>query len=315
MIKIARNGKEIGACEPEQLENLISQDIARTTDHYWQTGMNEWRPVSEILNELNTQKKQQRLRRIKLAAVGILILVTITLTSILLASSLNDFDDNSATNDAANRERAITQKIESERRAAIKKREQEAAQILEQEADRLARIKELERVNNSIGALIGEFIITPPDKFEKGSVSWYRHKNVENYWKTNLRVLVNEDGYFYFETILKGYFSEGHSIIRNDSFIVLIDGNTVNSGVGEVDDVEISSGTFFERVSYNSTNHQGLARLIASACEKGSKLEFRMNGKRGKFRDIELKSEDAVAFSQSVKLADLLARKKQLSGK
>lgn len=315
MIKIARNGTEIGGCELQQLENLIVQDVVRTTDHYWKAGMDEWRPVSEILSELNTQKKQQRLRRIKLTAGGLLILASLIFASVLLVSVLNDYNKNSAANDAANRERAVAQKIESERLSAVRKREQEAAEIREREIQRQARAEELKNVNLSIDALVGEFVITPPDKFEKGSVSWYKHKNVEKYWRTNLRVHVNENGYFYFETILRGYFSEGHSIIRNNSFIVLIDGNTIDSGIGEVEDVEISSGTFFERVSYNSEKYQDLARLIASACDRGSKLEFRMNGKTGKFRDIELTSEDALAFSQSIKLADLLARKRQLSGK
>ncbi len=316
MIKIARDGIEIGVCEPQELENLITQDVVRTTDHFWKTGMKEWRPVSEILSEFDTLKKQKKLYRIKLAVGGILIVAVLAIASIFSKSALDDFRKNAAKTAIANSKREADQKVESDRRTAIARLEYEAAASREREAEKLAGLKALKEVNLSIDTIIGEFIVSPPDKFKKGSLAWYTHKNAERYWSTNLRVHLNENGYFYFETILKGYFDQGHSIIRHDSFVLLFEGNTINSGLGEADeDVEISGGTFFERVSYNSDKHQELARLIADACARGTKLELRMNGRRGKFRDVELTSEDALAFSQSIKLADLLTRKKILSGK
>jgi len=316
MIKIARNGTKFAECEPHQLKSLIAQDVIRTTDYYWMPGMAGWKPVAEILDEISMEKKQRLLRRVKLTAFGTLIVAALTIVSIFSKSALDNFNKRAAETAAANREREAAQKIESDLRAAIARRENEAAASREREAQRLANLEALKKVNLSINELIGEFNITPPDKFKKDSVAWYSHKNVEKYWQTNLRVHVNENGYFYFETILKGYISEGHSIIRNNSFIVLIEGNTFDSGIGEADDdVEISGGTFFERVTYNSDKHQNLAHLIADACAKGTKLELRMNGRTGKFRDIQLTSEDALAFSQSVKLADLLARKHVLSTK
>lgn len=265
---------------------------------------------------LMRKKKQQRLRRTNLTIAGILIVAVLAFASIFLKSALDDFRKSAAATAIANREREAAQKMESDRRSAIARLEYEAAASRKREAERLEGLEALKEVNLSIDTLIGEFIVSPPDKFKKGSVAWYTHKNVERYWTTNLRVRVSENGYFYFETILNGYFSQGHSIIRNNSFILLIEGNTIDSGLGEVDDeIEISGGTFFERVSYNSDKHRKLARLIADACERGTKLELRMNGSTGKFRDIELKSEDALAFSRSIKLADLLARKYKLSGK
>ena len=315
MIKIARNGVEIGEYEPGQLETLINQDVLRITDHYWKQGMTEWMPVDKILTELVTQKKAHRAHFIKLAAMWIFITAVVTLGLVFSISALDEFKDKVAKSSAVNREREAAHKRESDILSAAASREREAAAEREREAQRLANIDALKKIDTAINALLKEFIVTPPDKFKKDSLAWYTHKDVEKYWRTNLRIHVYDNGYFYFETILNGYFSEGHRVIHNDSFTVLINGQTFESGLGDVQDVEISDGSIFERVAYNSETHQKLARLIADACAKGTKLEFRMKGKTGKFRDKELTAEDAHAFSQSIKLADLLSQRSLLSGK
>jgi hypothetical protein len=311
MIKIARNGVEIGEYEPGQLETLINQDVLRITDHYWKEGMTEWMPVDKILTELVTQKKAHRSHFIKLAAMWTFITAVVTLGLVFSMSALDEV----AKSSAASREREAVHKRESDILSAAASREREAVAERVQEAQRLANIDAHKKIDTAINPLLKEFIVTPPDKFKQGSLAWYTHKDVEKYWRTNLRIHVRDDGYFYFETILNGYFSEGHRVIHNDSFTVLINGQTFESGLGDVQDVEISDGSIFERVAYKSETHQKLARLIADACAKGTKVEFRMKGKTGKFRDKELTAEDAHAISQSIKLADLVSQRSLLSGK
>lgn len=47
MVKIARSGKEIGTYDSAEVIRLLGVGTLQSTDHYWHTGMVDWRVLAD----------------------------------------------------------------------------------------------------------------------------------------------------------------------------------------------------------------------------------------------------------------------------
>ncbi len=73
LIKVSRDGVQLGEYTLVQLPGLVNAGKLKLTDFYWKSGMDEWKPLSEIIEEatifMNDQKAEadnvQRLRKLQ----------------------------------------------------------------------------------------------------------------------------------------------------------------------------------------------------------------------------------------------------------
>lgn len=49
IVTVARDGRELGSYTDGELSSLVAAGSLYRTDHYWQDGMPEWRPLSDIV--------------------------------------------------------------------------------------------------------------------------------------------------------------------------------------------------------------------------------------------------------------------------
>jgi len=59
LIKVSRDGKEIGTYEIEEAIRLLMAGTLRATDHYWQEGMAHWGVLSELQAQESLRKKME----------------------------------------------------------------------------------------------------------------------------------------------------------------------------------------------------------------------------------------------------------------
>ena len=50
-IKVARSGKVIGEFEAKEIPWRIEQGVLQSSDYYWTEGMNDWKPLSDLLKK------------------------------------------------------------------------------------------------------------------------------------------------------------------------------------------------------------------------------------------------------------------------
>ena len=71
LVKISRDGKEIGTYEAKEAVRLLVYGTLKETDFYWQEGMTDWAPLSKLqvsearrqLAERASQQKQEEARK------------------------------------------------------------------------------------------------------------------------------------------------------------------------------------------------------------------------------------------------------------
>lgn len=78
MPKVARDGQVNGEFQIEDLNSLLASGTIRTTDDYWMPGMEKWKRISELVEELDLRKRQQLVRRLKFAAFGVFLAGAVT---------------------------------------------------------------------------------------------------------------------------------------------------------------------------------------------------------------------------------------------
>lgn len=57
-IKVARGGKVIGEFETKEIPWRVEQGVLAKTDYYWTAGMQDWKPLSELLDKPTQQPSQ-----------------------------------------------------------------------------------------------------------------------------------------------------------------------------------------------------------------------------------------------------------------
>ncbi len=69
-VKVSRAGVEIGAYELSQILELYAHKKLLATDHYWQPGMAGWKPLSNLIAELEDIRRKERLERERLEGLA-----------------------------------------------------------------------------------------------------------------------------------------------------------------------------------------------------------------------------------------------------